>query len=302
MGECLHSSFSASNSQFLILLNVLYQMMLCNAHRLPAVLYCEPCAEFLCEQCENAGTHAAHRTCSMQRAVRLLHDEGDACARMLRELCRQAAQSRSGTATRSGPEAFVPDAVEEGMLALFAEVERKLASLKEECISKYWAEKEKMLAAKWGEQRRANLLEMERALHQLQSCLGDNTSDAKKLRDECIAARALIRRIEAPPAASRQRGRLQSASEAGEGPVGERAGSVGDEARCDELASEFLHELQSALLPAMVYPWLVAAPGDCTPLGLLCCHRLLIPSFSSSRPFRFHICSEFPTFLNCHPK
>ena len=239
-------------------------MVLCDAHRLPAVQYCEGCSEFLCELFEDAGAHAAHRTCSTQRAFRLLHDEGDACARRLHELHTQTAQSRAQTANRRGAEACVPDAIEEGMLALFAEVERKLSALKEECMRKYWGEKEKLRVAKGGAQERSKLREMERSLHQLQSCLGDERCDTKKLRQECRAARALVQRVEASPAASGQRGGAQTRSGAGASPLAARVGAVGVEAKRDSLASEFLHELQHALLPAMVCP---CVPGCWWPHG-----------------------------------
>ena len=174
-------------------------------------------------------------------------------------------------------------------------------------MRKYWAAKEKLRIAKGVAHGRSNLREMERAVHQLQSCIGDETCDAKKLRDECRAAHALIERIEAPSAASGQRAGLHSPYGAGSSPVGERAGCLGDEAKRDSMASEFLHELQRALLPAMACPWLVAARGaHLTPLGLL--HIIVIPCSFHGFPifkafsifFRIHICYEFPTFTNFH--
>ena len=243
-------------------------MATCDSHHEAAVLYCDQCAAFLCARCEDAGVHATHRLCTIQRAFRLLRDDADASTRRLRELHTQTAQSRPQTGNLRGAEVCVPDAVEDGMLALFGEVELKLAALKEECMREYWTEKEKLRVAKWGAHGRANLREMERALYQLRSCLCDETCDAKKLRDECRAARALIQRIEAPQAAHVQR--TGPATQSGAGPVGERVGFVGDVAMRDSLASEFLHELQRALLPAMVCPWLVAARGaHFTQLGLL---------------------------------
>ena len=245
-------------------------MATCDSHHEAAVLYCDQCAAFLCARCEDAGVHATHRLCTIQRAFPLLRDDAEASTRRLRELHTQTAQSLQQTGNRRGAEAYVPDAVEDGMLALFAEVERKLAALKEECMREYWTEKEKLRVAKWGAHGRANLRELERALHQLRSCLCDETCDAKKLRDECRAARALIQRIEAPPAASVPRAGPDTQS--GAGPVGERVGFVGDVAMRDSLAIEFLHDLQRALLPAMGCPWLVAARGA-HPLGL---HSIVI--------------------------
>ena len=115
-----------------------FQMSLCTTHGRAFVLYCEQCGEFLCEQCVDSEAHASHRVCTAQKAERLLREEGETCVKQLRDMCStmRAAYTQQDAGETTG---YIREEAE--WLAVFGEVERAMAAIKEEFMARCWAQK-----------------------------------------------------------------------------------------------------------------------------------------------------------------
>ena len=249
-------------------------MTLCAEHGQFCVLYCEECSEFLCSCCIDTKLHMEHanRFCSMREGVTLLRAQSDSSMRRLRYMCAQTASSvaQHDPAHRERN----VERQERELLELFSAVESVLASLKEECVRKFWAHNrhsESHLV-----RQRQQLRQMDRAIHLLQERLDDRECTAHELHKHWKSSRKLIDRISADyphthcgnlDASCRQERNMRDSGlqEGGSRGTSGRGGSDVPESASLErtrnaLVREFFHSLHTQIAPARLCPWL--APSD----------------------------------------
>ena len=171
-------------------------MARCRVHEESCVLCCKQCDVFICARCVDSDAHKRHEFCIVEKGLATLTEQSIACAERLRDLRNVAARSRAPAAlVRGGDDANETARLEQDLLELFRAVESAIATLKLECITKLWSQKQQKETH--SQTKGAQLRDIDRTLHALQAALAKKEIDVCDLEKSWMDASALIERIEA---------------------------------------------------------------------------------------------------------
>ena len=152
--------------------------------------YCKQCSVFVCDRCVNLYFygHSRHKLCSVERGITEIPLRGAELLKELRKVGIQLAIRKANNMVNHQHQ--ICERIEKELLEFFSEVDREIASLKEKCLGKFWAQKrdppDSVSAAN------SQLLNVRNAITQLKETLEYENCDINELQKNCLNAFDLI--------------------------------------------------------------------------------------------------------------